>query len=892
MATKINESVWGTVPETGNAIRLAPNTLGTCYKNGTFNPDDINTLDKSVVPWGVPYCGLGGMSYLKKLRMPIPIPDSTAFKAGVLTTFEIEEFVGTNNPLVLMGVGQTGPTKYNYFSNRMEGAINASETAFTSNAASDRGENVPTSSNSIMWNYQPIVYLNYQKVIAVVNYFILWDKDGGSRIRAYNINNYPTKGKTWDDYELLGFEYTIYQRTANNGWTPNGYYMAIPVNEKDTSKFVLDKYFGQEIRPQKWVPFTYRNAIKTVFYGDTGSYKISSLAITKEADSEILHPYSDYWSGELQSIGNYIDGTQTFDNVSYTMEKKCGFMQDGVWFEIVKGSELPGNDYNGKSIQMGVYYKINGYEPGTSKAAAWEKIIAHEMAFLGLPFQIKISGDAATPAATASIADDDVFLPIFDMDHMVTTGRYTTDLAEKQLLPNYTWENIFDSTIPNWDSSYNPPKPGPSPEPGGETPWDDNPITRIQEGYWTGFGGTTYISSVYDFNWAFGDVKEDLRVNVDSAKGRASSALADFLDNPSLVSAQLYESYQNAFKGTKDLNEAPFSKGYNTNYTDCLLSIIRYPFDIRQYFNRANTDNTLTWGTVPVPNTQEGQPPNSDIWTVNGYNTGQIVQGGSIYVEKRYHNFLNYAPYTTAEIYIPYCGSVPIDLEVFAGHVIDVKYLIDWFSGSCLALIYRDSVVVDQIPGQIGTPVGIVAEDIQSYQNAMFNGSQTLKAQKAALRSSAVKGIGEVMNPLGNLAATVVGGGERSGEGSSSIGGSFAKGFSTGAGIAQNYQNVKTAKYNLDHTTIDFKQIGSNGPSVGSWNEQVCRLVLYYPTFLEDYDPAVYGHTVGFACLYNKTLGNFSGLTVCSSVDTTGLTDATESEKTLLEEALKSGAYL
>jgi hypothetical protein len=80
---------------------------------------------------------------------------------------------------------------------------------------------------------------------------------------------------------------------------------------------------------------------------------------------------------------------------------------------------------------MGVYYKINGYEPGTSKVAAWAKIIAHEMAFLGLPFQIRISGDAATPAATASIADDDVFLPIFDMDHMVTTGRYTTDLAEK-----------------------------------------------------------------------------------------------------------------------------------------------------------------------------------------------------------------------------------------------------------------------------------------------------------------------------------------------------------------------------------------------------------------------------------------------------------------------------
>lgn len=483
MGTKINESVWGTVPETGNAIRYAPNTLGTCYNNDTFDPDDIDTLDKSVVPWGVPYCGLGGMSYLKKLRMPIPIPDSTSFKAGTLTTFEVEEFVGTNNPIILMSVGQTAPSKNNYFSYRMQGAINASETAFTSNAASDRDENVPTSSNSLMWNYKPIVYLDYQKVIVQVDSFILWDRVGGTRVVARNIDNYPASGKTWDDYDLLGFGYTIYYRTANNAWTSNGYHMAIPVNEKDTSKFVLDKYFGQQIRPQKWVPYSYRNAIKTVFYGDTGSYQISSLAITKEADSETLNPYDNWWTSELHSIGNYIDGTQTFDNVSYTMTKKCGFMQDGLWIEIVKGGELPGRDNFGRNIQMGVYYKINGYEPGASKAAAWAKIIAHEMAFLGLPFRIKISGDAASPAATVSLADDDVFLPIFDMDHMVTTGRYTTELAEKQALPNYTWENIFDSTIPNWDSSYNPPKPGPGPGPGPGPDPNPNPLYPSTPGF-------------------------------------------------------------------------------------------------------------------------------------------------------------------------------------------------------------------------------------------------------------------------------------------------------------------------------------------------------------------------------------------------------------------------
>lgn len=123
--------------------------------------------------------------------------------------------------------------------------------------------------------------------------------------------------------------------------------------------------------------------------------------------------------------------------------------------------------------------------------------------------------------------------------------------------------------------------------------------------------------------------------------------------------------------------------------------------------------------------------------------------------------------------------------------------------------------------------------------------------------------------------------------------GDFTLGLVNGAnGLYQQYLATKTAQYNLDHTTIEFKQLGSNGPSVGSWNEQKCRLVLYYPTFLEGYNPQEYGHTVGFACLFNDKLENFSGLTVCSSVDTSGLAGATEAEKNLIEDALKSGVYL
>lgn len=633
---------------------------------------------------------------------------------------------------------------------------------------------------------------------------------------------------------------------------------------RNTNPAVQSQNFGYSTYSSLPTPSTFFNGITTVWSG--GEDKMSPCERSYRCSSK----------------------KQQFSDVSYHWEWRLRLQYESLKFEDVP--TLPSSS-SGKYSQIVLHpvLVIDSFNSSLGDYfAAVRRACLHEMAFLGLPMA---TNENAAMYELWTTTQTHIYIPQFD-SHMVTTGQFLT-LAESYTADpegQYTWGNIYGDVeaINDYDPDY---QPDPS---GGNTPWEDNPYTEIQEGYWTGLGGLTYVSSMYDFAWAFEDVKQALRNDVDSAAAKAQNALQDFLDNPSLVSAQLYEAYQNTFKGVKDLNEAPFSKGYNTNYTDCFLSCIRYPFDISQYFEKATySPGTMVWGTESVPN--QGNPEDADIWTVKGYNTGYIVQGGELYVEKRFNNFLNYAPYTTAELYIPYCGSVPIDLEVFAGHTIKVKYLIDWFSGACIALIYRDNVVVDQIPGQIGTPIGIVAEDIQSYQNAMFNGSQTLKSQKAALRGSVVNGIGDMVDSIGGAAgtiATAMGSGSASNSGSMSASSAFTSGFNAGNDVYQHYLAKKTAQYNLDHTTIDFKQLGSNGPTVGSWNEQTCRLVLYYPTFLEGYNPQEYGHTVGFACLFNDKLENFSGLTVCASVDTSGLAGATEAEKNLIEDALKSGVYL
>lgn len=707
MATKINEAVWGTVPETGAAIRVAPNTLGTCYNNGTFDPDDIGAMDKTIVPWGVPYCGLGGMSYLKKLRMPIPIEGTDNQKAGTLTTFEIEEFVETNNPISLMMTGNIdSATSNNWFSHRMSGGINASETAFTSNAAYDRDSNVPYGGSSqYMWNFKPIVYLDYQKVLVQVNSFILWDKNAGTRIVASNINNYPANGKTWDDYELLGFYYNLYYRTANNAWTPNNYYTAFPINTKDTSTYVLDRYFGQEVRPQKWTPYTYSRGIRTTFYGSSGSYQISSTTITKESDSETL---CNNWTGELHSYGNYINGSQTFDNVSYSMEKKCGFTSGGTWFEIVKGSEMPGSDYYSQNIQMGVYYKIKDYEPGTSKAAAWAKIIAHEIAFLGLPFQIKISGDSGTPATTVTIADDDVFLPIFDMSHMVTTGRYTTDIAVKQAQANYTWGDIFDTSVPDWDSTYNPPKPS-----GGGDDDDFGELTNSRPTRYGTSGTKKYVCSASTIN----SLQSFLNVSYTP-------------DNTNFIAD---------FKGT--------------NPADYIVSIQRYPFPLPHL---SSTASILIGG---VDTALTANPLESEL-----YQAQRIFDFGSIAIPEYYGDFRDYESKIT--LFLPFIGSVELDPRLFIGHLLSIDYLIDYDTGSIAAEIQRDGLTIETKTAHISITIPFFAANMGQYQNALAQTEFAIEQSKikqisgiastAISAGGAIAGAGAGLSDIGG--ASVAGG--------------------------------------------------------------------------------------------------------------------------------------
>lgn len=70
------------------------------------------------------------------------------------------------------------------------------------------------------------------------------------------------------------------------------------------------------------------------------------------------------------------------------------------------------------------------------------------------------------------------------------------------------------------------------------------------------------------------------------------------------------------------------------------------------------------------------------------------VDCGTLPVNETWGAYLDYSPYTKAELYLPYCGTHPIQIDDFMGKSISIKYYIDLVSGACVALVKNDVSVI------------------------------------------------------------------------------------------------------------------------------------------------------------------------------------------------------
>lgn len=233
---------------------------------------------------------------------------------------------------------------------------------------------------------------------------------------------------------------------------------------------------------------------------------------------------------------------------------------------------------------------------------------------------------------------------------------------------------------------------------------------------------------------------------------------------------------------------------------------------------------------------------------------------------------------TQITLYLPFCGTVSLDPETYMGKTVNVEYLIDLTTGTCSAAVSfiannGKRVITDVANGVCAIDLPVTGIQQQTLNSQLFNASESTKQLKV---NNAFKGFKSIMG-----AVTSLNGENPMGAVSGLLG--------AGQDLYNIYASEKIADYNLQHTMLPLKMIGTSGGLTGAMCELYPTIIFSRPT--TDYNATAYGHSIGFACCVTNTLGSFSGYAECTNVDLSGFA-ATETEKNMIQQALAGGVYL
>ena len=307
------------------------------------------------------------------------------------------------------------------------------------------------------------------------------------------------------------------------------------------------------------------------------------------------------------------------------------------------------------------------------------------------------------------------------------------------------------------------------------------------------------------------------------------------------------------------------------NPLDCVVSLRKYPVTNLS----SGTEVPIAFGSYENANVQ-GIPfvKSYELITFTFSNAAR----NSLYAH--FGDFRDYEPYTHAELIVPFCGTVQINPCDFIGHDINVYMVIDYITGGCTAYVAADKLVVTSIAGTIGVDVPLSGIQTATLESQRVNAVMSRKSADIGVNNAIVGGLSSSVGLLASAGAGNVLGAVGSGAGLvSSVG-----------RIEQSDIAYQKADYELKHQQVPFKQVSAGTPIASTVIENCCRLIIYRPVLDDRYNAEVYAKTVGFACLMNGKVSNFSGYTV-GNINVDGLA-ITDTEKQAIQKAFANGVIL
>lgn len=271
------------------------------------------------------------------------------------------------------------------------------------------------------------------------------------------------------------------------------------------------------------------------------------------------------------------------------------------------------------------------------------------------------------------------------------------------------------------------------------------------------------------------------------------------------------------------------------NPMNVIISLSLYPFDIKAISGTA-TETAIKLGRTTL-----------NTLATKVKNINPVIDLGSISLRNYFNNFLDFEPYSTAFLFIPYCGVVQISLNDFIGKVISIKLVCDFFSGICRAVIFADGVPLLYKSGVIGTSIAISGTDSATMSSNLINNS-----------------LGVLTN-----ATNLMAGGNTS-------------------TIINNSANFMGSAFDYSAMRTIYQTQGTSGSQVSMYESQKPYLLINLPEFDISDSYAMYH---GYRCDFYEFVNTLSGYVV---TDTPILTNfsCTELEKEMIAEIMTGGFYV
>lgn len=223
----------------------------------------------------------------------------------------------------------------------------------------------------------------------------------------------------------------------------------------------------------------------------------------------------------------------------------------------------------------------------------------------------------------------------------------------------------------------------------------------------------------------------------------------------------------------------------------------------------------------------------------------KIISVGSILFSEYYHNFLDFSPFSSAQIFLPYIGFKQIDLNKVLGKTVNVEYIVDLLTGACRARLFVNGLetsktLLAEYDGTMGIDIPLAASD-----RAQLDTQHLMSIAGSTITGAKNGAIGAVEGAVGGIA------------------------------------NALTDSYNSSTT--------GGSPCVSSYDTNTVFVIFDRPTISSESENG-FAHSFGLMCNQFWKIGSLSGYTEIVNVDLTGM-QLTEREESELRNILQSGFY-